>query len=470
MDPSRIPFYGRERVVTAIVQGVLGPKPLSFSLVGPKLVGKSHLLRYLAGPEGPLLSDELASARPRTFRDGGQVLALWIDCDWQEAQVDLTGWIYQRLVEYIREQVKIPLNWARVEGQSSASLRIYQMVRELNERDFRLVLLLDNFDRVFENQLITTATVDELRPLTLEAALLVATEQPLHDLDRELAASPLFNVMTQLFMGLLDPKVANAWIASYADDFPAVAQMVDELVRLTGMHPFLVRRLGDILVEVQQMLPGTDLAADTHLPLLRLRLAEHGRLLFETNWKRLQNPPERLHKPMVMQLIQRMASGLLPLDEVAMEQGGVLNWLINQAMVTLSAGADASGYRLFTPLFAEFVTRRLIREPENGAAAPANGQIATPASIAVPPQAADLDQFTKIEAALLRYFQVHQNQTIPAEQLLTDVWKRPTSTNRRVQEAIRRLRLQLETMNPPIGSIENDRGRGYRFIPASSKR
>jgi DNA-binding response OmpR family regulator len=36
-----------------------------------------------------------------------------------------------------------------------------------------------------------------------------------------------------------------------------------------------------------------------------------------------------------------------------------------------------------------------------------------------------------------------------------------------VQEAIRRLRMQLEKIQPPIGDIENDRGRGYRFVPAS---
>jgi DNA-binding response OmpR family regulator len=78
----------------------------------------------------------------------------------------------------------------------------------------------------------------------------------------------------------------------------------------------------------------------------------------------------------------------------------------------------------------------------------------------------DLDQFTKIEASLLRYFQSHQNETISTEQLLADVWKRPDATNRRVQEAIRRLRLHLEAAHPPIGAIENDRGRGYRFTPA----
>jgi DNA-binding response OmpR family regulator len=37
-----------------------------------------------------------------------------------------------------------------------------------------------------------------------------------------------------------------------------------------------------------------------------------------------------------------------------------------------------------------------------------------------------------------------------------------------VQEAIRRLRLQLEEASPPVGTIENERGQGYRFVPASN--
>ena len=101
--------------------------------------------------------------------------------------------------------------------------------------------------------------------------------------------------------------------------------------------------------------------------------------------------------------------------------------------------------------------------------------VAPPAVVVVePPPAAvinrsglPLEQFTKTEASLLRYFQTHQNQTVSTEQLLSEVWKRPDATNRRVQEAIRRLRLHLEAAHPPIGAIENDRGRGYRFVPAA---
>ena len=73
-----------------------------------------------------------------------------------------------------------------------------------------------------------------------------------------------------------------------------------------------------------------------------------------------------------------------------------------------------------------------------------------------------------MEAALLRYLQKQGGMVVSTDQLLANVWKRPDSSTRRVQEAIRRLRLQLEQQTPPIGVIENDRGRGYRFIPANT--
>ena len=219
------------------------------------------------------------------------MLVTWIDCDWQDAQANLIGWIYERLQEQVRGEGSLPINWQRVEAQPSDSRRIWQLARDLKEQGIRLVLLLDNFDRVFESQLISADAMDELRPLTFEMALLVATEQPLHDLDRELAASPLFNVMTQLFLGLLEPNVAREWVLSYADEFPIVAELADDLVALTGQHPFLLRRLGEILIEVRQMLPPDAGDGALLLPLLRLRLAEHGRLLFETIWRRLQNLP-----------------------------------------------------------------------------------------------------------------------------------------------------------------------------------
>ena len=159
-------------------------------------------------------------------------------------------------------------------------------------------------------------------------------------------------------------------------------------------------------------------------------------------------------------LLRRLLAGAVPLTDIPLEHAATLNWLINQAIVICCVRPKQSGYQFFTPLFAEFAARRLATVSEVKPPV----QALPPASVL---SAAELEQFTKTEAALLRYFQMHQNETVSVDQLLSDVWRRPGATNRRVQEAIRRLRLQLEESDPPLGNIENDRGRGYRYIPAA---
>lgn len=458
MDRVKEQFFGRERLLREIVSGVLAtPQPASFSLVGSKLTGKSRLLAHLASAQGPLLGDDLADWRPYPFQDGGSVLVLLIDCDWHEAQTDLLGHVADRLTQLTQTE-RIEINWGQVDAQPGAGRRIWQISRQINQLGYRLVLLMDNFDAVFEQQLLTPDSADELRPLTRELALVVATEQPLHDLDRELAASPLFNVMTQVFVGLLEPEAARQWLAGHQERFPAVAEMEDALLTLTGNHPFLLHRVDDILTEVQWMLGPDEQLGPEELPLIRLRLAEHGRLLFVTYWRNLHNPPRRIDQARLISVAERLMSGTLRVDQVAREQITILNWLINQGMVIYSQ----QSYRLFSPLFAEFLANRLAseskpdRKPDSRPAPP------------LPSEDALYDQLTKTEGALLRYFQTHSETVISPEQLLADVWKRPDASPRRVQEAIRRLRLELAEASPPIGVIENERGQGYRFIPATS--
>lgn len=484
MELNKDQFFGRERLVREIVSGVLAPsQPASFSLVGSKLVGKSKLLSHLASPDGPLLGAAWEQWRPFRHQDGDRVVVVVVDCDWQEAQDDLLGHVAERITSQLHAE-RIQLDWATVDQQPGASRRIWQMAHQLNSMDYRLVLLMDNFDTVFENQLLTTASVEELRPLTREMALVVATEQPLHDLDRELAASPLFNVMTQLFLGILETDAARRWLEAYGTSYPAIDAISDDLLKLTGCHPFLLLRVDDILAEVQLVLsPGQQLGPE-HLPLIRLRLAEHGRLLFVTMWRTLQKPPARIIQPILMGVVERLVARELPFDQVAREEIPTLNWLINQAMVL----CDARGYALFSPLLTEFLANRMamaslatgisaIQPATTGASmATATGAITgatmgplvTPASIQPQylPHAPIYEQLTKIEGVLLRYFQTHPNAVISSEQLLSEVWKRPDASPRRVQEAIRRLRLELEDASPPVGTIENERGQGYRFIPA----
>jgi DNA-binding response OmpR family regulator len=274
--------------------------------------------------------------------------------------------------------------------------------------------------------------------------------------------------MTQLFIGLLEPEAAHQWLAAYGVHYPAISAIEDELLELTGNHPFLLYRIEDILAEVQLMLGPDETLGVEHLPLVRLRLAEHGRLLFVTHWRTLQHPPRRIDPRQLTALVERLLTGHIAIDQLTREQIPILNWLINQAMVMYGA----KGYCFFSPLFTEFVVHRLSAPAPAGRSVAVNGGAAkTSAGHATKNAAADsalYAQLTKIEGALLRYFQSHSDTVISPEQLLAEVWRRPDASPRRVQEAIRRLRLQLEQVAPPVGSIENERGQGYRFVPAGN--
>lgn len=470
-------FNGRERVVREIVDGVLGEQPGSFSLVGSKLVGKSRLLQYLAAEEGPLLGDSFAAWRPYPYQEDGRIVVVLVDCAHPDARTDFMAYLLEAIEEAVSQDLGIKLDSS---GDLSRAVRIMDALRAVSSRRYRAVLLLDNFDRIFTH--LPPDTINELRPLTLEAAVVVATEQPLHDLDQGLAASPLFNVMTQVFVGLLETEAARRWLEEYTVAYPGVEPALEDLLEMTGTHPFLLRRVGDILAEVKQMLPPETPVGPEHLALIRLRLAEHGRALFEMVWRRLQNPPPRIARPVVMRLLQRMFQGPLSISSLPREEVSAVNWIINQAMVSCACDdLDGKvGYTWFSPLLADYLAERLEALPalepaaerhagSNGGAAPAAkqplaGAVPVPATPAGEP--AFLNNLTKIESALLGYFQSHSGQVIPPEQLLRDVWKRPDATVRRVQEAIRRLRLELEAADPPIGAIETDRGRGYRFVPA----
>ncbi len=477
-------FTGRERIVREIVEGVLAEQPASFSIVGSKLVGKSRLLQYLASDDGPLLSDDFADWRPYPFQDSSRIVVVRIDCGLPAARQDFMGFLCDEIGDVLRREAGLAPD---IDPAASHAVRLMATMRQLDQLGYRPILLLDNFDRVFAD--LPHDTVNELRPLTLQAALVVATEQPLHDLDRSLASSPLFNVMTQLFVGLLEDEAARRWLEESIEPYPALRPCLDELLEMTGTHPYLLRKMDDILAEVRRMLPAEAQVVPDHLPLIRLRLAEHGRMLFEMVWRRLQNPPPRVSGPVAKDLLQRMFQGPISIAKLTREETAAVNWIINQAMITCARDDDPArvGYDYFSPLLRDYLAGRVqtfqsaapgereaaasrptaahdsahegVQEGAQGA--PSNG---TAAEGTVDPAFAG--SLTKTEASLLRYFQHHSRQTIPPEQLLRDVWKRPDATARRVQEAIRRLRLELETADPPIGTIENDRGRGYRFVPA----
>jgi DNA-binding transcriptional MerR regulator len=430
-------FFDRTLVIHEIAGGALAPQPASFSLVGPRLSGKSTLLHWLATAEN------LRSALPATDPVITPLVIL-VDCTWATPD-DLFAHSWQTLS---------PPTQALVEADPVDSFqRLWQTAQQLATTQQRLVLLLDNFDTLWHDQPPPADLCAQLRRLTTVATVVVATTQPLADLDAP-GERRAWGELPQLFLGLLDGPAAQAWLAHYQHKHPGLAPVAPELATLTGCHPYLLRQLGVSLAEVQHMLAGQPLASH-HLALIRLRLAEHARPLFTLLWQQVETQVGPL-QPMLGSLLDRLVRGPLPVEQGPREQTPALNWLINQAAISYRVQQERAAYQLFSPLLADFV---LHQRQTAGAV--------TPPSVPAPPSSEQFyEQLSKMEAALLRYFEKHSQRLVTMEQLLAEVWKRPASSTRRVQEAIRRLRLQLEQQTPPIGAIENERGRGYRFIPA----
>ena len=294
-------FFGRKTVLQDVVQGLLAPtQPLDYSLVGPNLIGKSRLLKYLASEDGPFKGPDPCNWRPEQFRDGHNIIVAHYDCDWPAAQEHLTRFISRRLKADLKEEKTLGLDWADIKDAVSQDAvspgqQIGQIVHQLNQKHITLVLLLDNCDHVLQSDSITPDMVNELRPLTNELGLMVATAQPLHDLNKTLAATPLFNVMHQHFVGLLEPAAARPWIDAYDEQFLLTADVNENLLELTGGHPFLLARINDILMEIQPLAANGERINKSHLPVIRLRLAEHGPRLIEMNWRKLNNYKDKAY-------------------------------------------------------------------------------------------------------------------------------------------------------------------------------
>ncbi|RME78277.1 MAG: hypothetical protein D6784_02640 [Chloroflexi bacterium] len=471
MHTIRTRFFGRKPLLAEIVRGVLAPtQPLDFALIGLKTIGKSRLLKYLASPEGPLLGPDPHGWRPERFRDGHNIIVGLYDCRWPEAQTNLPEFVRQQLVAQLQADQNIPEDWLAIDIQSSPGQHILQLTRRLNQHGFRLVIMLDNFDSVLQSKHISPDMLNQLRPLTDELGLIIAATQPLHDLqtgNKDLASSPLFNVMHQHFLSLLETEAAEEWLAAYGEHIRWEPVVADTLLEMTGRHPFLLARLNDVLLETRLHLPPDTVLTAEHLPLLQLRLAEHGRPLFEIIWRRLKEKEEKYGSLKSEQsLIHQLLSAPRGLSMIEPENTGFLNWLINYAIVVY----NGSGYRLFSPLLHEYLANQLKLTVAIPAAVwPRTAAIQagrTAAGQTAGQPANSQLKLSPIEAELLRYFQAHSRQVISVDRLLADVWGKPTASPRRVQEAIRRLRNQLRQTAPPIGTIENERGRGYRFVPA----
>lgn len=216
-------FVGRERIIDKILSGLQSLYPISTSVVGDRRVGKTSLLRYLSDsrvcthPEGCVFafSDVRALGRPL-----------------DEAS------FFCSLAREIKRQAGL--------GDDVQDRETFRgLLEDLTHTGKRVVLLLDEFDAVYEEKAVLdladfTYFLRSLMSSEL-ATCVVASVKPLNELDPARIASPFNNAFSVVRLGLFEPQEAEQLVVRSASSGISLLPYVDLLLDLSGCHPYLLQ-------------------------------------------------------------------------------------------------------------------------------------------------------------------------------------------------------------------------------------
>lgn len=212
-------FFGREREVADLVQGVTARVPSSFVISGIRTIGKTTLLRYLRDPRGAL-TRYAAYMAPKYHGAGADTLARalrFVYVDFHSYRRD--DKVLETLAAHLNEELDgMELPERAVAAKPTADATPDALVELLRGRlkaletaNVRVIFLLDDFD----NPVRYMEIADEIRLRTLRdlVAFVVATETPVRRLRPDITdESPWLGILSQKILGLLSDTAATALV------------------------------------------------------------------------------------------------------------------------------------------------------------------------------------------------------------------------------------------------------------------
>jgi serine/threonine protein kinase len=239
--PLRNPamFFGRTAELNEIVAFLKGNQ--SVSIVGSRKIGKTSLLFHLM--------------RPATWAAlglGDEYLFVYLDCEvlGEGSHDDVFGQLASEIAEALIER-GLPEEPALADAIARPSrLAFERAVRRLNQRNLRIVLMLDEFERLSTNPSLDVNFFNALRSAAgrYQLAYITASARPLIQLTysaqaQSILSSPFFNIFAPLFLGAFDAETARQLIgqpsaASGQSFLPAVQ---DFILTFAGGHPLALQ-------------------------------------------------------------------------------------------------------------------------------------------------------------------------------------------------------------------------------------
>jgi serine/threonine-protein kinase len=221
-------FFGRRRELATIFSRIDAPEPQSVSIVGERRIGKSSLLRALVRRKHLFL------------RRADEFVFTYLDLH-EKVHGDASDFFAALL-----QELSLGLRDMQMLDSEPTYESIRAAVARLDRSRIKLVLVLDEFEAITQNQNFTLEFFSFLRslPNNYAVSFIVSSARELQDLchSKELSGSPFFNIFHKLNLSSFTPEEAAELIAqpSAAAGYP-LEPHAPAIVRLGGYFPFFLQ-------------------------------------------------------------------------------------------------------------------------------------------------------------------------------------------------------------------------------------
>lgn len=228
-------FFGRSHELAEVAAFLRGNQ--SVSIVGPRKFGKTSLLYHLMRQE----------AWDRLGMDQSNLFA-YLDCEvlGDSNHEEIFGALTSEIAAALDErEIEIDPTLENAINQPSR-LSFERAVRKLNQGGLRVVLILDEFERLSANPHLDVNFFNALRSAAgrYQLAYLTASARPLIQLtytnkQQEILSSPFFNIFAPLFLGMLSEAEAMEAITqpAMAGSRPFPDNVTQFIYNLVGGFP-----------------------------------------------------------------------------------------------------------------------------------------------------------------------------------------------------------------------------------------
>src|SRR5579859_5721207 len=236
-DPEM--FYGRSAELWEMASFIGGNQ--SIAVIGQRKIGKTSLLFHLMRPQ---VREAIGLATENVIA--------YLDCELlgQSNPDEIFGQFASEIGAVLSDLGLSPEPALEAAIVKPSRLAFESAVRKLNQRGLRLVLILDEFERISTNSALDLNFFNALRSAAgrYQLVFITASARPLIELtysgrSQEVLSSPFFNIFAPLFLGLLSAEESETLIHEPATRAGRAftRELAENLYQFAGGHPMALQ-------------------------------------------------------------------------------------------------------------------------------------------------------------------------------------------------------------------------------------